>query len=66
MIAQGISHTTVIPILKIKGKVTLPPMSVSVVGVKMPEVLDINNLYELNLIHSSYWKESFPWTFYAG
>ena len=49
MIAQIISHTTVSPILIIKGKVILPPMSVSVVRVKMPEVLDINNLYELNL-----------------
>ena len=38
------------PILKIKGKVTLPPMSISVVGVKVLEVPDINNLYELNLI----------------
>ena len=48
MIAQNISNTTVSPILKIKGKVALPPMYVSVVGVKMPEVPDINNLYDLN------------------
>ena len=48
MIAQSISCTTVSPRLKIRGKVMLPPMSVSVVGVNMPEVPDINNLYELN------------------
>ena len=48
VLAQSISHTTVNPILKIKGKVTLPPISISVVGVKMAEVPDVNNLYELN------------------
>ena len=35
---QGISWATVNCILKIKGKVTLPPMSISLVEVKMPEV----------------------------
>ena len=45
MLAQSTSHATVNPILKIKGKVMLPPMSISVVGVKMPEVPDVNNLY---------------------
>ena len=35
MIAKSISQATTNPILKIKGKLTLPPMSISVVGMKM-------------------------------
>ena len=34
MLAQSISHAVVNPILKVKGKMTLPPISISVVGVK--------------------------------
>ena len=48
MIAQSISQATTNPILKSKGKVTLPPMSVSVVEIKMPMIPNTNNLYELN------------------
>ena len=48
MIAQSISQTTASPMLKVKGKVTLPLMSISVVGVNTLEVPDTNNPYELN------------------
>ena len=49
MIAQSISQATINPIFKTKGKVTLPPMSVFVVEMKMPMVPNTNNLYELHL-----------------
>ena len=48
MIAQGVSQATTNPILKTKGKVTLPPMSVSEGEIKMLMVPNTNNLYELN------------------
>ena len=48
MISQNISQTTTNPILKTKGKVSLPPLSVSVVEIKIPTVPNTNNLYELN------------------
>ena len=46
MLAQIVSQTTADPILK--RKVTLPPISVSIVGVKTPNIPDTNNIYELN------------------
>ena len=48
MIAQAISQSTNGPILKTKGKVTLPPTSISTVGIKTPTVHNTSNLYELN------------------
>ena len=48
MIAQAVSETTNSPILKTKGKVTLPPMSIFIVGIKMPMLWNTSNLYELN------------------
>ena len=60
MIAQSILQATNNPILRTKGKVTLPPMSVSVVEIKMPRVPNTKNLYELNLIHFSCHMESSP------
>ena len=60
MIAQNIFHTTVSPILKIKGKVMLPPSPVPMVGVKMPEVPNINNIYELNFDTFQLAKGVFP------
>ena len=45
MIAQSISQATTDPILITKGKVTLPPVSVSVVEIKMPKVPNTNSLY---------------------
>ena len=48
MKAQAISQTTNSPILKTKGKIMLPPMSISIVGIKMPTLQNTNNVYELN------------------
>ena len=48
VIAQAILQTTDYPIIKTKGKVTLPPMSVSTVEVKTPKITDSTNLYKLN------------------
>ena len=48
MIAQAISQTKVNPILKAKGKITLPPMSISVIAIKTPTLHNTNYLYELN------------------
>ena len=47
MIAQSFSQGTTNPTLKNKGKVTLLPMSICVVGMTTPAVQDTNNLYEL-------------------
>ena len=48
MIAEAILQVTDSPILKTIGKITLLPMSVSVIGIKMPTPCDTNNAYELN------------------
>ena len=48
MIAQAISQTITYSILK-KVKVTLPSMSISIVGFKTPTLQNTNILYELNL-----------------
>ena len=48
MIAEAISQVTENPIIKIKGKITLPQMSVSVINVKMPPLHNTNNIYMLN------------------
>ena len=48
MIAQAISETVNIPILKTKGKVTLPPASISIIGIKTPTIQNTNVLCELN------------------
>ena len=49
MIMEAISQGIDSPILKTKGKLTLPPMSISVVGIKTPTLCNTNNLYELNI-----------------
>ena len=48
MVAEAISQVTDNSILKTKGKVTLPAVSLSVVGIKTPTLPNPNNLYELN------------------
>ena len=48
MIANAILQTANSPILKTKGKITLPPMSISIVGIKTPTLQNTYNLYELN------------------
>ena len=45
VIAQAFLQTTDYPIIKTKGKVTLPPMSVSI---KTPTIPNTTNLFELN------------------
>ena len=47
MVAQAISQTIINPIIKMKGKITLPP-SISVIAIKTPMLHNTNNLYELN------------------
>ena len=49
MLAQSISQVMVKPVLKTKGKIILPPSSVSVLEIRIPEISDTNNLYELDL-----------------
>ena len=48
MIAEAISQVTDNPIIKTKGKITLPPRLVSVIGVKMPPLHNTNDVYEIN------------------
>ena len=48
MIAQAISQAINSPILKMKGKITLPPMSISIVAIKTPTLHNTSSLYELN------------------
>ena len=49
MMVQAISQTVNSPLLKTKGKVTLPPSSNSIVGIKTPIIQNTNILYELNV-----------------
>ena len=48
VIAQAILQSIDYPILKTKGKVTLLPMSVSIIEVKTSKIPNTTNLYELN------------------
>ena len=50
MIPEAISQIPDSPILKTKGKITLPQMAVSVVGIKTPTLPDANNVYEFNFV----------------
>ena len=56
MIAEAIFQVTDNPIIKTKAKITLPPMSVSVINVKMP-ALHNTNYMSSTLAQSSYLKE---------
>ena len=49
MIVQAISQPINSPILKMKGKIMLPLMSISIVAIKTPTLQNTTNLYELNL-----------------
>ena len=46
--AQANSQTVDCHIIKTKGKVTLPPMSLSIIEVKTPKIPNTTILYELN------------------
>ena len=48
IIAHSISQASTNVILKTKGKVTLPPVAISVVEIRIPTVPATNNLCELN------------------
>ena len=48
VIAQSILQTLDYPIIKTKGKVTLPSMSVSIIEVKIPKIPNTTNLYKVN------------------
>ena len=44
MLAQSISQVTVKPVLKSKETIRLAPSSVSVLEIRMPDILHTNNL----------------------
>ena len=48
VIAEAILQIADSHILKTKGKITLPPVSVLVIGIKMPTLCNTNHVYELN------------------
>ena len=48
VIAESVLQTLEYPIIKTKGKVTLLPMSVSIIEVKTPKISNTTNLYEVN------------------
>ena len=48
VIAQSILQTLDYPIIKTRGKITLLPMSVSIIEVKTPKYSNTTNLYEVN------------------
>ena len=48
-LAQSTSQVTVMPVVKTKGKIILPPSSISVLEIRVPEISDTNNLYKLGL-----------------
>ena len=47
MITEAILQVTDSPILKTKGKIALPTMSISVISVKMPPNCNNNDVYKL-------------------
>ena len=48
VIAQSVLQALYYPIIKTKGKVTLPPMPVSIIEVKTPKLSNTINLYKMN------------------
>ena len=48
MITEAISQVTDSPIIKTRDKITYPPMSVSVISVKIPPLYNTYNVYNLN------------------
>ena len=45
---QLVSQALDYPIIKIKGRVTLPPVSISIIEVKTPKLTNTTDLYEMN------------------
>ena len=54
------------PIIKVMGRVTLPPVSVSIVEVKTPKLTNTTNLYKMNTDTFQLQRASFCWMFCAG
>ena len=48
VIAQSVSQALDYPIIKMKGRVTLPPVSISIIEVKTPKLINTTNLWEMN------------------
>ena len=48
VIAQSVSQALNYPIIKMKGRVTLPPVSISIIEVKTPKLTNTTNLYKMN------------------
>ena len=50
VITQSISQPLHYPIVKMKGRITLPPVSVSILEVKTPKLKNTTNLYKMNAV----------------
>ena len=50
VIAQSISQPLNYPIVKMKGRITLPPVSVSIIEVKTPKLTNTTNLYKMDAV----------------
>ena len=50
VITQLISQPLDYPIVKMKGRITLPPVSVSILEVKTPKLKNTTNLYKMNVV----------------
>ena len=54
VIAQSISQPLHYPIVKMKGRITLPPVSVSILEVKTPKLKNTTNLYKMNAVTAQF------------
>ena len=59
VIVQSVSQALDYPIIKTKGRVTLPAVSISIIEVKTPKLTNTTVLYEMNADNSSSQKVSF-------
>ena len=50
VIIQSISQPLDYPIVKTMGRITLPPVSVSIIEVKTPKLTNTTNLYKMNAV----------------
>ena len=48
VMVQSVSQALDYPIIKTKGRVTLPPVSISIIEVKTPKLTNTTNLYKMN------------------
>ena len=52
VIAQLISQPLDYPIVEMKGRITLPPVSVLILEFKTPKLKNTTNLYKINAVYS--------------